>query len=355
MDTYRSNVGIIGTGFGAKVHLPAFQYHPDFEVSIIAGRNEEKTKKIASENKLRYTTKWKDIINDESIDVVAITTPPYLHYKMAKSALLNKKHIMLEKPTTSNATQAKKLLRIAEEFQLIGMLAHEFRWSPLRHYVKHLIQEEEYIGDIQEINFFYHINFNHAPYGWLFDAKYDGGFLGAAASHYIDLARSISNMELSDVSGKTYIRYPIRKDKNGVEQKVTADDGFFLEGTFENDASLLINFSGTFSKALPPRMLFAGDHGVLHIEGSDLFYAKGSEDYKKLELPKEFELDLTLEEKDYRIPPFLKLLDEFSKSLNEKTNRYGPNLYDGWKNQQILDAVRSSEQTGLRIKINDFL
>ena len=127
-----------------------------------------------------------------------------------------------------------------------------------------------------------------------------------------------------------------------------------IDANFENGASLLINFSGTFTKGLPPRMLFAGDNGVLHIEGSNIFYAKGSEEYEKLEIPKDFELDMTLQEKDYRIPPFLKLLDQFSQSLSEYDNSYGPNLYDGWRNQQVLDAIRKSEQTGLRISINNF-
>ena len=47
------NVGIIGTGFGAKVHLPALIYHPDFKPVIIAGRNKEKAEKIAAEYNIK--------------------------------------------------------------------------------------------------------------------------------------------------------------------------------------------------------------------------------------------------------------------------------------------------------------
>ena len=126
------------------------------------------------------------------------------------------------------------------------------------------------------------------------------------------------------------------------------------EGTLENDASVLINFSGTFVKPLPPRLLFVGEKGIIHLEGTTMKYTEGTDDYKTLDLPKEFTLDLSLHDKDYRIPPFLKLLDQFSKSLQENNNSYGPNLYDGWRNQQILDAVRKSERTGNRITITNF-
>ena len=290
-------VGIIGTGFGSKVHLPAFTDHVDYEPVIICGRNSEKAGKIAQDYNINFTTDWKEIVKDPNIDLVAITTPPYLHYEMAKESLQHNKHILLEKPTTNTAKEAQKLFRMADERNLVGLMAHEFRWEPSRQVVKKLL-DEGFIGTPKEISFYYHQNFasnsDKPPYGWLFDAKYDGGLLGASASHYVDLARFLISSELTDVIGKVFTRIPLRKDREGNIQKVTADDGYFIQGTFENNATLLINYSSTNTHSLPARLIFSGDEGTIYIEGSDIFGAKKGEEFNKITAPKEFELDTKL-------------------------------------------------------------
>ena len=349
-------VGIIGTGFGSKVHLPAFTDHPDFEPVILCGRSAEKGEKIAKEYNIKFTTDWNSVTKNPDVDLVAITTPPYLHYKMAKESLENNKHILLEKPTTSNAKEAQKLYRMADERNLIGLMAHEFRWEPSRQLVKKLLTEN-FIGNLGEVSFYYHTSgfatSEKPPYGWLSDAKYDGGMLGASASHYADLARYLTGYELSDVYGKIFTRQPVRKDRNGQVHTVTADDGYFIQGTFENGASLLINYSGTNAAPLPTRLIFSGDVGAIYIEGNDVYSAKLGEEYKKVDIPKEYDLDTKLQQKDVRIPPFLKLLDQLSRSLREKTSN-SPSLYDGWRNQQILDAVRQSHYYGTKITLTNY-
>lgn len=99
--TYR--VGIIGTGFGTKVHYPAFRAHKKFNVVSIAGFNSEKTMKIATNLSIKGYSDWEELIRNDGLDLIAITTPPYLHYQMAKYALEMGKDLLLEKTTTSTA------------------------------------------------------------------------------------------------------------------------------------------------------------------------------------------------------------------------------------------------------------
>jgi predicted dehydrogenase len=100
-------VGIIGTNFGRSFHLPAFQNHPKFELVGISGNNKDKTKQIAQKNSIVGYNNWEDLVKDSSIDLVSVATPPYLHFEMAKTVLESGKHILLEKPTCSNSTQAR--------------------------------------------------------------------------------------------------------------------------------------------------------------------------------------------------------------------------------------------------------
>lgn len=347
--TYK--VGIIGTGFGLKVHLPSFQAHPDFEVLSIAGRNLEKTKKIAEEANIEYTTNWKDFLTNKDIDIIAVTTPPYHHFKMAKKVLKYGKHLLLEKPTTTNASEARRLCTFADDAGLIGMMAHEFRWLPERMMLSSIVQSGK-IGEILNISSNYYYNFSSSPYGWLWNSLFHGGILGAGGSHLIDMIRSLTGFEIVDVSGRIFTNQKFRLDRKGNKQKATADDGFFSDFTLENGAVGHLNASATIKSPPTSRVIISGTEGTVMLDG-DLVYLTKDDNLEKVEIDPKFILNKP-EEKDRRLPPFMKLLDQLSKSLNDGIS-YTPNLFDGFKNQQFLDAVRLSNQTNSRITITDYL
>lgn len=344
-----TKVAIIGTGFGAKVHLPAFQSHNAFEVTAIAGRNPEKTRQIAEKAGIAYTTNWKELLSSDA-EMIAVTTPPYLHYEMAKEVLKHKKHLLLEKPTTTNALQARKLFTTAEERGLIGMLSHEFRWMPARRLLTHIVKEK--VGEIKEIHAENFMSFafqqDSPPFGWLWDSRFDGGMLGALGSHLIDQIRTTAGMEITELSGRLFTRTPMRKNRAGEYVRVSADDGFLLDFTLENGASGLINASTTLRTAPTSRIVVAGEDGVAVLENDQVSLALNGEEFKALDIPAEFELkDIG---GDRRIRPYLTFLDQVALSLEEGVS-YSPSLYDGWKNQQVLDAVRESHRSGTRVKI----
>ena len=92
-----ARVGIIGTGWGARVQVPAFR-EAGLEVVAIAGHNAERTRKIAGELDVEPFDDWRELIAS-NIDLVTIVTPPSEHLQMATSALDAGKHVLCEKPT----------------------------------------------------------------------------------------------------------------------------------------------------------------------------------------------------------------------------------------------------------------
>lgn len=58
------------------------------------------------------------IIESDEIDAIYIPLPPALHYKWARLALLNGKHVLVEKPSTCNLKDTEDLIRIAKEHEL---------------------------------------------------------------------------------------------------------------------------------------------------------------------------------------------------------------------------------------------
>ncbi len=70
-----------------------------------------------------------EIINSPDVDAVAVITPVWTHYDLARKALLNGKHVFVEKPFTSTSEQAADLIEIAAKKKLITMVDHTFLFT----------------------------------------------------------------------------------------------------------------------------------------------------------------------------------------------------------------------------------
>ena len=69
------------------------------------------------------------MLRSPDIDAVAIITPVWTHYELAKKALENGKHVFIEKPFTSNSAQAQELIDLAAQKNLKIMVDHTFLFT----------------------------------------------------------------------------------------------------------------------------------------------------------------------------------------------------------------------------------
>ncbi len=176
------NIGIIGAGMVADFHIEGL--HKDGRAAVnwiatkTAGSAEEKQKKHGIAD---ATTDYRHILQDDAVDAVIITAPPFLHLEMFKAAVAAGKHVLLEKPAVVNQQELDELLEM--EPRLSGLLVMECscrhaRLQPKFRLVKKLIDDGA-IGDV------YHIHHNqlmrstfieHNPKGtWGVQKKLAGG------------------------------------------------------------------------------------------------------------------------------------------------------------------------------------
>jgi predicted dehydrogenase len=87
----------------------------------------------------------------EEVDAVVIATPVHTHYRLAKAALAAGKHVLVEKPITSNVDQARELVDIAEKNGLTLMVGHTFVYNPAVEAVREIVQSGQ-LGDIFCVN-----------------------------------------------------------------------------------------------------------------------------------------------------------------------------------------------------------
>jgi predicted dehydrogenase len=87
----------------------------------------------------RMTNRYEDLLDDPSVDAVAVATPVALHYAMAKQALEAGKHVFVEKPPAMRAHEMEDLYTLAAERRLVLMPGHLLLYHPGVRKLKELI------------------------------------------------------------------------------------------------------------------------------------------------------------------------------------------------------------------------
>ncbi len=81
------------------------------------------------------------VMSSPQIDAVAVVTPVWTHYSLAKAALENGKHVFVEKPFTSNAAQGEELINLARRKNLKIMVDHTFLFTGAVKKIRQLLDE----------------------------------------------------------------------------------------------------------------------------------------------------------------------------------------------------------------------
>src|ERR1051326_6343344 len=104
-------VGVIGTSFGGLVHIPTFQAHSRAEVVAVSSGRADRASAMAEKFQIRHAFDDHAKLIAADVDLVAITTPPYLHHAMVLNAATVERHILCEKPMALSAEQAEEMIR----------------------------------------------------------------------------------------------------------------------------------------------------------------------------------------------------------------------------------------------------
>jgi predicted dehydrogenase len=146
------NVGVIGCGYWGPNLIRNFNSFTDVNMVMAADLNPEKLAHLKkSYPHLVTSTDYHDIVNSPEIDAVAVVTPVLTHYKIARDALINKKHVFVEKPLASGSQEVEELIALARQNELVLMVGHIFQYNAAIRKIKEIIDSGE-LGNIYYIS-----------------------------------------------------------------------------------------------------------------------------------------------------------------------------------------------------------
>ena len=143
------NIAIIGFGYWGPNLLRNFNANKNCNVKYLVDGREDRLALAKSQYpSIETVTNIQSIINDPNLHAVVVATPVFTHYELAKLALSNGKHVLIEKPMTSNSKEAQELIDLADKNGLLLMVDHTFLYTGAVQKIKNLIDQNE-IGNLQ--------------------------------------------------------------------------------------------------------------------------------------------------------------------------------------------------------------
>lgn len=361
-DSYSPAIGVavVGTGFGQKVHIPAFRDYPGTHLIAVYNRDATKAAAIAKTHSIPHSfDAFNEIIDHPEVQGVSISTPPFLHYEMAEQVLKAGKHLFLEKPTTLNASDARRLYKLAQELGLQATLNFEFRFVPAWMQMKSLLTEN-YVGQTRLIKIDWLVPGRadpNRPWSWHASKNLGGGSLGALASHTFDYIAWLFS-PVKQICARLITTIPSRPDPDSGNAKVVdADDTCVLMLELMDGTICQINISATTYAGRGHWVEVYGDRGTLvlgsnnpkdYIHGFQLQGSQAGAELKNIPIPDWLQFEQTYP--DGRIAPTMRVVNHWAQMI-QKGQTSAPSIKEGVYSQLLMDAAHQSDQKGTWIKV----
>ncbi|HZQ66955.1 MAG TPA: Gfo/Idh/MocA family oxidoreductase [Terriglobales bacterium] len=134
--------GVIGYGYWGPNVVRNLQSLPGAETVVVCDNSFASRKKVhKSYPNVYVSADASEVMTSPDVEAVAIVTPVWTHFELAKAALENGKHVFVEKPFTSNVAQAEQLIELAERKNLQIMVDHTFLFTGAVKKIKQLLKE----------------------------------------------------------------------------------------------------------------------------------------------------------------------------------------------------------------------
>ncbi|MDR7128196.1 putative dehydrogenase [Algoriphagus sp. 4150] len=268
------NAAVVGTGFIGPAHLEALRRIPNIQVTSLVEVNQEVADAKAKELGIPNAYTFDNMLKDDSIDVVHICTPNFLHFPQAKACLLAGKHVVCEKPLSVSVEEAEELVRLAKETGLINAVHFNLRYYPMVRQMK-VMREKGELGDVYSVMGSYLQDWliHKTDYSWRLDPKQSGGSRVVAdiGSHLLDMTEYVTGLKVTAVMADFSIVHPTRlKPLKAVEsfsgKALDLSDYEEYEVTSEDYATIMLRFDNGRTGSIVVSQVNAGRKNRLNIE-----------------------------------------------------------------------------------------
>lgn len=220
-------VGILGAGYFGAFHARAIAAVPD--ISVVAACAEELAlaEAFTAEHGGKPYGDWRAMLDDRSVDAVAITAPHHLHCELAVAALQAGKHVLLEKPMALSVAECSRIIAAAEASRrklMVAQIMH-FVWPCL--VAREILDRGELGRPVMGSSSLQKIWMEQNRRGWHLDPLTGGGMLMTAGIHALDQLVWLMNGRVGSVSAAVSTSFHDQKAEDSTMMLLRFADGRF--------------------------------------------------------------------------------------------------------------------------------
>lgn len=315
----RMKLGILGCAdIAQRRFMPSVTEFSGFECAAIAEEYNKKKLEGFVSYAIPVYDSFDDILNDPAIEAVYIPLPPALHFPYARKALLNGKHVLVEKPSCTCYAQTAELVEIAAEKGLALQENYMFQYHSQLEEIRKLLSEGA-IGDIRLIRTDFCFPLREAN-DFRYNPKLGGGVLLDDTGYLVKMAQLLL--------GKTvYV-------ETASLQRI---DGFEVEmygcATFRNASGLTMQAGYGMDNHYRCSLDIIGNKGRLQ---TNRIYTAGTDVTPSIEIEnKDGKREIVLPADNH----FLHSIEKFYQAITDETLRQS--MYDGMLLQaKLMQDIR---------------
>jgi predicted dehydrogenase len=324
-------LGIIGSGFGQYGLFPALRSLKNAEVVALAGKKRPQLLEYCQ--LIGFTniyTDWKEMLEKEELDAVAIAVTPNAQYEITKVAIRKGLHIFAEKPLAANLKQAKEMKKLADKAKITTTV--DFLFPEINEWLKAKeMIDKKVLGKLRHLSVhwdFLSYDVKHKKKTWKFEPTEGGGALSFYFSHGLHYLEHFAGT--------------IEKFQSQERGEVGADILFTTKHGITGDAHINADSAGIYRHEL----IFSCERGTIILRNSHLpqvtqftlsTVINGKE--KIIRVPK----DKTIPGEDERAKLVRKLAKRFvTASLAHEP--MSPSFKEGLRVQELIDAIRKASK-----------
>ena len=197
------NVGVVGLGWAAGAHIETFKHVEGAQVTAVCSRRRLDPAKLETTYGLPLAAyvDYDEMLADDSIDIVDICSPPWLHAEQAVAAARARKHVLLEKPIALSWDDAKAVRDAVRKAKVQACVCFEVRFSRQFQMTRSVVRQG-LLGELHygEVDYYHGIGPWYGQFPW--NVRKDGGgsSLLSGGCHAMDVLLMLMDAEVEEVT-----------------------------------------------------------------------------------------------------------------------------------------------------------
>lgn len=336
-------VGIIGLGFGAHVHYPAFHSLAGARVVSMCGRDANRVPKILENYpELEPCSDWKTLISGPEIDAVVVAMRPCDQAEVICAILESGRHVLCEKPLGMNSVEALEVGEAAEKSSCVAAVDFQFRFHPGIQLVRELVSTGS-LGRIERVDVDW-LSGGRAgeSFAWQNDGDRGGGVINSYLSHVFDYLCWI----LQSPVEKIFAASAMNRRGGGDDGKNLAEDAVDCLVRFSNGTQSCLSISNCHRYGTGHRIRVVGERGCATMVQPPFQETTNYQVSVKYERARGIEEFTQEADWDNHTQGVGQVAEHFIQAIEKSPAKHLAGIKDGVESVRYLEMVRESIKTG---------